>query len=77
MSVDIGIFSGMGSGMLRGIFIKAKFKGIESGTFIKDMGNEDMEIGKGMIKEVDISNGDFEGGEGVESGEEQLEVAEG
>lgn len=77
MSVDIGIFSGMESGIVRGIFIKAKFKGIERGTFIKDMGKEDMEIGKGIIREVDISNGDFESGRGVVSGEEELEVVEG
>lgn len=76
MSVDIGIFKGMESGMLRGIFIKAKFEGMERGTFIKDMANEEMEIGKGMIREVDISNGDLESGGGVESGEEQLGVGE-
>jgi hypothetical protein len=76
MSVDIGILRGMESGMLRGIFIKAKFKGIVRGTFIKDMGKEEMGIGKGIIREVDISNGDLESGGGVVSGEEQLEVVE-
>lgn len=55
--------------MLRGMFIKAKFKGIVRGTFIKDTGKEEMEIGKGIIKEVDISNGDLESRGGVESGE--------
>lgn len=69
MSADIGILRGMGSGMLRGMFIKAKFKGIVRGTFIKDTGKEEMEIGKGIIKEVDISNGDLESRGGVESGE--------
>jgi hypothetical protein len=38
------------------------------------MGNEEMDIGKGIIKEVDISNGDLESGRGVESGEVQLVV---
>jgi hypothetical protein len=70
MSVDIGIFKGMESGMLRGIFIKAKFKGIERGTFIKDTGKEEMDIGKG----IDISIGDLERGGGVVSDEGQLEV---
>ena len=69
MSADIGILRGMGSGMLRGMFIKAKFKGIVRGTFIKDTGKEEMEIGKGIIKEVDISNGDLESRGSVESGE--------
>lgn len=73
MSVDIGIFKGMGSGMLRGMLIKAKFKGIERGTFMKDMGNEEMAIGKGILREVDISNGDLEGGGGVVSDEEEVE----
>ena len=72
MSVDIGTFKGMESGMVRGIFIKAKFKGIERGTFIKDMGNEEMDIGKGILREVDISIGDLESGGSVVSDEEQL-----
>jgi hypothetical protein len=76
MSVDIGIFKGMGSGMLRGIFIKAIFKGIERGTFIKDMGSEEMDIGKGILREVDISIGDLESGGGVVSDEEQLVVVD-
>jgi hypothetical protein len=74
MSADIGILRGMESGRLRGIFIKAKFKGIVRGTFIKDTGKEEMEIG--IIREVDISNRDLESGGGVESGEEQLEVVD-
>jgi hypothetical protein len=54
MSVDIGIvFKGMESGMLRGIFKKE--------TLVKDTGKEEMDIGKGIIREVDISNGDLEG----------------
>ena len=73
MSVDIGIFRGKESGMLRGMFIKAKFKGIERGTFIKDIGNEEMVIGRGMIRDVDT---DLERGGGDVSGEEQLEVVE-
>ena len=72
MSVDIGTFKGMESGMVRGIFIKAKFKGIERGTFIKDMGNEEMDIGKGILREVDISIGDLESGGSVVSDERQL-----
>ena len=72
MSVDIGIFKGMESGMLKGILIKAKFKGIERGTFIKDTGNEEMDIGEGILREV----GDLESGGGVVSDEEQLEVVE-
>ena len=57
--------------LLSGIFIKAKFKGNVRGTFIKDTGKDEMEMGKGIISEVvvDISNGDLES---VESGEEQL-----
>ena len=70
MSVDIGIFRGKESGMLRGMFMKAKFKGIERGTF---MGNEEMVIGRGMIRDVDT---DLERGGGDVSGEEQLEVVE-
>jgi hypothetical protein len=70
-NVDIGIFKGMESGMLRGMFIKAKFKGIERGTFIKDTGKEEMDIGKGMLREDDISIGDLERGG---SDEGQLEV---
>lgn len=67
------MFKGMESGMARGMFEKAKFKG--KGTFIKDIGNAGMDIGKGMLKEVGISIEDLESGEGVVSDEERLEVA--
>ena len=71
MSADIGTFKGMESGMLRGIFKKAKFKGIWRGTFIKDMGNEEMDNGTGILMERDL-----ESGGGVVSDEERLGVDE-
>lgn len=63
----------MESGMLIGILIKVKFKGIERGTFKKDTGNEEMDIGRGILKEV---VGDLESGRGIVSDEEELEVVE-
>ena len=71
MSVDIGISKGMESGMLRGI--KAKFTG---SPLIKDMGKEEMDIGIGILREVDISIGDLESGGGVVSDEGHLGVVE-
>ena len=58
--------------MLRGIFIKAKFEGIGVGAFMKEVGNEETDIGKGILREVDISIGDLERGWDVISDEEQL-----
>lgn len=75
MSVDIGKSKGMESGMESGMLIKARFKGIERGTFIKDTGREEMDIGKGILREVDISIGDLERGGGVVSDEGQFTVS--
>lgn len=61
MSVDKDIFKGMESGMLKGIFKNVRFKGIERGPFIKDIGNEEMDI--------DRSIGDLESDGGVVSAE--------
>ena len=44
---------------------------------MKETGNEEREIGEGILREVDISTGDLEISGGVVSDEENLEVVEG